>query len=77
MDLLRRERGSSVVPRKVAVPDPASKSGETIRVLGYSQAADRVLAVVLLPKFLPTIDGSRWGVNAWAANSTAMRRYHE
>lgn len=36
--------------RKIAAPDPASKTGETIRVLGYSQSVNRVLAVVLRPK---------------------------
>lgn len=61
--------------RRVAAPDPASKTGESIRVVGYSQSADRVLVVILRPKRLPSIDGSWWGVNAWAANSTAMRRY--
>lgn len=63
--------------RKIAAPDPASKTGETIRVLGYSQAANRVLVVILRPKNLPEIDGSWWGVTAWAANSTAIRRYQE
>lgn len=63
--------------RKIAAPDPASKSGLTIRVLGYSPSANRVLTVILLPKSPPEIDGSWWGVNAWAANSTAIRRYYE
>lgn len=63
--------------RKITAPDPASKSGETIRVLGYSQSADRILAIVLRPKNYPELDGTWWGVNAWAANSTAIRRYNE
>jgi hypothetical protein len=63
--------------RKIAAPDPSSKTGQTIRVLGYSQAVNRVLVVILRPKNLPDVDGSWWGVNAWAASSTAMRRYQE
>ena len=63
--------------RKIAAPDPASKSGETIRVLGYSQSANQVLVVILMPKNLPELDGSWWGVNAWTGNSTAIRRYYE
>ncbi|WP_106538954.1 transposase [Haloactinopolyspora alba] len=63
--------------RIVAAPDPASKSGETIRVVGYSESANRVLVVILLPVNLPQIDGSWIGVNAWTANSTAMRAYHQ
>jgi hypothetical protein len=62
--------------RLVAAPDPASKSGETIRVVGYSGSANRVLVVILLPVDLADIDGSWIGVNAWAANSTTIRRYH-
>lgn len=61
--------------RMIAAPDPASKSGESVRLLGYSQSVNRVLVVILRPKNLPTIDGVWWGVNAWAANSMALRRY--
>ena len=31
------------------VPDPASTSGVSIRVIGYSGSADAVLTVILLP----------------------------
>lgn len=62
--------------RIIAAPDPASKSGETIRVVGYSESANRILVVILLPVQVPVIDGVWYGVNAWAANSTTIRRFH-
>jgi hypothetical protein len=56
--------------------DPASKSGEGIRVVGYSPGAGRVLTVIVIPKEHPP-SGAWWGVNAWASNSTETRRYQE
>jgi len=48
-------------------PDPASKSGETDRLAGYSPAARMVIVVVYL----------RDRLNAWKANPTQTRRYWE
>jgi hypothetical protein len=56
------------------VGDGGSESGETIKVLGYSSAAGRVLTVLLLPKERPAT-GDWWGVNAWAAKSSDERDY--
>lgn len=62
---------------RLVAPDPASKNGLGLRVIGYSASADRVLTVILIPKDIETIsEGSWWGVNAWASNSTDMRRYY-
>jgi hypothetical protein len=36
-------------PRALIARDPKSRSGEAVRVVGYSAAAGRVLVVVLLP----------------------------
>ena len=47
-------------------PDPKSKSGRSVRVIGYSVAAGMVITVILLPKG----PGEWWGVNAWRANGT-------
>ena len=47
--------------------------GDSIRVVGWSQEAQRVLTVILVPKDLD--DGTWWGANAWAANRTEERRY--
>jgi hypothetical protein len=53
-----------------------SKSGQTIPVVGYSsESVNRVLVVILLPANLPEVDGVWYGVNAWTANSTTIRRY--
>ncbi len=46
----------------VDAPDPASKSGKTDRLVGYSRMARMVELI---------------GVNAWKANETQTRRYWE
>lgn len=53
------------------VPDPASRSGQAVRVIGYSLTASAVLTVILVnakadPEELP--DGDWWGSNAWPAS---------
>ena len=61
-------------------PDPASKSGLSVRVVGYSGSADAVLTVILLPGNADPAeqaDGDWWGVNAWHANDHDRRRYVE
>lgn len=60
--------------RRFVALDPASKSGQAIRVVGWSEGARRVLTVLLIPKEHPPA-GSWWGVNAWAANSRDARLY--
>ncbi len=51
-------------------PDPASKSGKTDRLVGYSVTARMVVVVIYLRDELV-------GVNAWKANETQTRRYWE
>lgn len=51
-------------------PDPASKSGQTDRLVGYSPSARMVIVVIYLREGLI-------GVNAWRANPTQARRYWE
>ena len=63
---------ASDLDRAVFSPDPASKSGETDRVIGYSTARQQILCVILLRK-----DGGYSGINAWPANSTYRRIYRE
>lgn len=63
-------------PKAVVAPTPGSKSGATLSVVGYSSGASRLLVVTLLAKDEPAGD-SWWGVNAWAANDSAERRYRE
>lgn len=62
------------------VPDPASRSGHAVRVIGYSRSAGAVLTVVLIdaeadPAERP--DGDWWGSNAWMANWRDQRIYGE
>lgn len=49
-------------------PDPASKSGQTDRLVGYSPSARLVIVVIYLRDGLI-------GVNAWKANPTQASRY--
>ena len=53
-------------------PDPASKSGVTSRITGYSKMRQEVLCVIVCP-----LDDIVYGINAWPANSTYKRRYSE
>jgi hypothetical protein len=62
------------------VPDPASRSGRAVRVLGYSPSAAAVLTVILVsadadPDEPP--DADWWGSNAWRANDRDYRLYGE
>lgn len=58
--------------RLVIDPDPASVSGRTIRVIGWSSSTRTLVTVIVLPD-----EGVIWGVNAWPANTTDQRRYRE
>jgi hypothetical protein len=62
------------------VPDPASRSGHSVRVIGYSDSAGAVITVVLVdadadPEERP--DGDWWGSNAWMANKRDLAGYGE
>jgi len=53
-------------------PDPASRSGQTDRVVGYSHTLAAVLVLIVLP------DGDVLrGINGWKANPTNQRIYRE
>ncbi len=55
-------------------PDPKSKSGASVRVLGYSQTAQSVLTIILVHRE----DGlGYYGANGWKSNSTERRVYSE
>ena len=61
-------------------PDPASRSGRSVRVIGWSTGAGHVLVVILLA---PDVDprerpiGDWWGANAWIANRGDRELYGE
>jgi uncharacterized DUF497 family protein len=53
-------------------PDYASQPGRSIRTIGYSSTAGRMLTVITVR------DGDTvYGVNGWPANSSNVRRYRE
>lgn len=53
-------------------PDPASRSGQTDRIIGYSHTLAAVLVVIVLP------DGDLLhGINGWKANPSNQRIYLE
>jgi uncharacterized DUF497 family protein len=58
--------------RLVIDPDPASRSGRSVRIIGWSQLRQAVLTVIALED-----DGHEYGVNAWPSNTTDQRRYAE
>ncbi len=61
-------------PRRLVARDPKSRTGEAIRVVGYSAGMDRVLVVVLLPDRHPP--GGLWHIaTAWPADSRMRRIY--
>ncbi len=63
-----------VDPYRLLGRDPASKSGQGIRIVGCSFGAGKVLTVIVISNDHPPT-GSWWGVNAWASNRTEKRRY--
>ena len=61
-------------------PDPASRGGHSVRVIGYSTSAREVLTVILVD---PEVDaaerpiGDWWGSNAWVASARDRHFYGE
>lgn len=61
-------------------PDPASRSGHSVRVIGYSTSARDVLVVILLAADVDETEqpaGQWWGANAWVASPRDRRLYAE
>jgi uncharacterized DUF497 family protein len=55
-------------------PDPASASGESVRVIGMSYSRRHVISVILVRRE----DGEGyWGANGWLSNTSDQRRYRE
>lgn len=53
-------------------PDYASTSGRSVRTIGWSGSADRLLTVITL-----SADGTTDGVNGWPSNYIDSRHYRE
>jgi hypothetical protein len=63
-------------PRRLVARDPKSRTGEAIRVVGYSAGMGRVLVVVLVPDAHPP--GGFWHVaTAWPVESLLRHLYDE
>jgi hypothetical protein len=61
-------------------PDPASRTGHAVRVIGYSVTAGIVLTVILVDPVADTAEqpeGDWWGANAWRANQRDRHLYGE
>lgn len=61
-------------------PDPASRSGLAVRVIGYSPSARAVLTVILVAADADSDerpDGDWWGSNAWVSNQQDRSLYSE
>lgn len=57
--------------RLVLDPDPASESGRSVRIVGWSPTRGGLVTVIVLAD-----RGHDYGVNGWAANDVDVRRYH-
>jgi hypothetical protein len=54
-------------------PDPTSKSGRSVRVIGYSHSRRAVLTVILVHRD----EGGYWGANGWESSPADCRRYEK
>jgi hypothetical protein len=60
-------------PSRVVIdPDPKSKSGRGVRVVGWSQTRLRLLTVIVLED-----EGQQYGLTAFPSNSADQRIYDE
>lgn len=60
------------------VPDPASRSGYAVRIIGHSPGAGAVVTVILIDAAADKDEqpkGQWWGSNAWLANRRDQHRY--
>lgn len=60
------------VSRVVVDPDPASRSGASMRVIGWSHSRGELVSVVLV-----RAEGVLYGASGWRSNATDIRRYGE
>ena len=57
-------------------PDPKSRSGRSVRVIGYSPSAALVLVVILV-KDQNLNHADYWGANGWRADGSDKRIYEQ
>ena len=59
-------------------PDPVSRGGRSVRVIGYSITAQEVLTVILVAADVDVTErpaGDWWGSNAWVPSPRDLRLY--
>jgi len=56
----------------VLTPDPASRSGRSVRTIGLSLSAGCLITVITVEA-----DGVTYGVNGWKSNKIDIHRYEE
>lgn len=60
-------------PERVVVdPDYASKSGQSVRIIGYAPSLDQILTVIIIID-----DGHEYGASGWRANQKDQNIYHQ
>ncbi|MGD0606046.1 MAG: hypothetical protein ABSA53_20970 [Streptosporangiaceae bacterium] len=52
-------------------PDPHSKSGRSVRVIGFSHSRRTILTVILVHRD----DSGYWGANGWEFSKSDRQRY--
>ena len=53
-------------------PDPASNSGRSVRILGYSHSRRTILTIILVRR---AEERGYWGATGWESNGSDRRRY--
>jgi len=60
-------------PERVVInPDYASKTGQSVRIIGYSESLDKVLTIIVVVD-----DGHEYGANGWESNARDRYIYHQ
>lgn len=60
-------------PNRVVIhPDPASKSGKSTRIIGWSSTAGYLVTVIVV-----TEDRVEYGANGWRTEDRDLRMYQE
>jgi hypothetical protein len=58
--------------RVVIDPDYNSRSGQSVRIIGFSTTADDLITVIVVVN-----DGVEYGANGWVSNAKDRRIYHD
>jgi hypothetical protein len=56
----------------VLTPDPASRSGQSVRTIGLSVSSGCLITVITVE-----VDGVTYGVNGWQSSKIDIHRYEE